>query len=370
MKMYSPIKKTLVYSGVLLASLLLNSCESEAIDTSAIESSDSNNISIISEQENLWPNNTITYTYQSNFSNRSTFEAAVHHWELFTTINFIEATNPADTDLIVVPSSGCNAAVGYRDSPAHSNSVSLSSSCGIGEVIHELGHVAGLYHEQNRNDRDDHVTVNFENIQEGFQNQYEKNEDSGFNSLEFTPFDFESVMLYGSDTFSSGGSTMVKKDGSTIQRSQILSKYDVVGIESLYRQGSPKQIAISALINGGKYISSENGRQDITSTRDAIGKWETFTVHAIGGGIITLQASNGKFLSVNNETGGLKFSSNNVGSDEKLIATYNTTINGKFYYTISHNSSELFANDFTGELKIDNSGGGGQDTLFAIEILD
>lgn len=366
-----PLKSAFLGSTLLLSGILLSSCENETLDTSIVEDSESNNVSIIAEQDSLWPNNTITYTFDSNFNDHDTFEAAVHHWELFTTINFIEATNPVDTDLIVLSTSSglCTAAVGYRGNLAHSNSVSLSSGCDVASVIHELGHVAGLYHEQNRSDRDDFVTVNFDNIQEGFHSQYEKNEDKGNNALEFTPFDFESIMMYNSNTLSSGGNTMVKKDGSIINRTFILSKYDVIGIESLYNQGSPKTIAISSLINSGDYISSENGRKDITSTREAIGKWERFIVLSSGGGVISLQASNGKFLSVNDETGGLKFSSSSIGSDEKFIATHNTTLNGKFYYTISHNSSELFADD-NGELKIDNSGGGGQDTLFAIEILD
>ena len=352
--------------------------DSDQTASSSLEGTNTQNQSIVSESNRIWPNNTIPYFFDpisydpTSFRSTLKARAAIHHWELFTPIDFVETNGEADSDLLIFQGTGCNATVGFNSTGKHSNAVSIGDSCGIDEAIHEFGHSAGLFHEQNRRDRDDFVTVNFDNIQERFHFAYEKNEDKGDTALEFTPFDFESIMMYGSDTFSigDGARTMVKINGSTVDRNEILSKYDVIGIESLYNQGSPKKIAISSLINSGDYVSSENGRKDITSTREAIGKWEKFNIFSFGGGEISLQASNGKFLSINEATGGLKFSSSRVGANEKFIATYNTAINEKFYYTISHNNNPMFADGITGELKIDNSGGGGQDELFALEILD
>lgn len=327
--------------------------------------------SIVSGSDNIWPNNTISYYFDSNFGNVSTAKIAIHHWELFTTIDFVESTNQADSDLIIYEGSGCNATVGYRDGK-HENAVSIGDVCDVDDAIHEFGHVVGLYHEHNRNDRDDYVQVFYDNIFPSSHSQFEKNEDAGFDSLEFTPFDFESVMLYSSDIFSIEGinNSMLKLNGQSFDRGEVLSKYDIIGVESIYRQGSPKKVAISSLINGGKYLSSENGNKEITSTRSAIGAWETFTVHPVGGGLLSLQASNGKFLSVD-ETGALKFSSSNVGDSEKFLVSYEWSNNDKIYYNISHEAfSTMFIDDITNEIKIDGSGGGGQDSLFAIEILD
>ena len=42
-----------------------------------------------------------------------------------------------------------------------------SASCDLGTLLHEMGHIAGLYHEQSRPDRSTFVTVNFNNVIKG-----------------------------------------------------------------------------------------------------------------------------------------------------------------------------------------------------------
>ena len=37
----------------------------------------------------------------------------------------------------------------------------------LGTALHELMHAVGFYHEQSRNDRDNHVTIYWNNIQSG-----------------------------------------------------------------------------------------------------------------------------------------------------------------------------------------------------------
>ena len=71
----------------------------------------------------------------------------------------------------------------------------LSLQNGIGTVLHEIGHAIGLFHEHSRPDRDEHVTLHYENLKPGFEN----NVKLGMMSLITTndiPYDHASIMHY------------------------------------------------------------------------------------------------------------------------------------------------------------------------------
>lgn len=65
----------------------------------------------------------------------------------------------------------------------------------VGSIAHEIAHSIGFYHEHSRPDRDDHVTINTNNIQPGFEGDFRK---IGARSIEdIEPYDVSSVMHYG-----------------------------------------------------------------------------------------------------------------------------------------------------------------------------
>lgn len=65
-------------------------------------------------------------------------------------------------------------------------------------VTHEIGHAVGFFHEQSRSDRDEAIYINWPNVQEGFELQFEKEEDVNFG----VPYDYMSTMQYPSWAFS------------------------------------------------------------------------------------------------------------------------------------------------------------------------
>ncbi|WP_025742184.1 M12 family metallopeptidase [Aquimarina pacifica] len=248
---------------------------------------------------NRWPNNTITYVLDPSVSS-SIVEDAIEHWELFTNLRFVEKSFTGSYEdvkgsLLFYEGSGCSAGVGYYGEDTEHN-VSVGSGCGVEETIHEIGHAAGLWHEQSRNDRDQYLEVHWENISSGseynFQTYVERNTDGS----EYTEFDFNSVMLYDSYAFSVNGQpTLTKSNGSTFTRqSENLSYLDVQGLEIMYPQiGSNKKISIEKY---GTFVSSENGG-DITANRDEVGTWEEFEIVPYGDGYVYLKGNNGKYLS-------------------------------------------------------------------------
>ena len=69
----------------------------------------------------------------------------------------------------------------------------------LGNIIHELGHIIGFFHEHSRSDRDNYIKINLANVKEGNQDQYRKYEDG--NIIDYgVKYDLFSIMHYsGSD---------------------------------------------------------------------------------------------------------------------------------------------------------------------------
>nr|VZI27778.1 unnamed protein product [Spirometra erinaceieuropaei] len=91
---------------------------------------------------------------------------------------------------------GCCAQVG-RQSEDEPQVVSIAPSCANeGSVMHELGHVLGLFHEQSRPDRDEYVEVFEENIKPDDRIAFKKWSHDHIDSLG-EPYDYNSIMHYG-----------------------------------------------------------------------------------------------------------------------------------------------------------------------------
>ncbi|XP_076135732.1 meprin A subunit beta-like [Alosa pseudoharengus] len=131
--------------------------------------------------------------------------------------------------------SGCWSYVGRQ---FKQQTLSIGSGCDtISTVEHELLHALGFWHEQSRYDRDDHVTIKWENIKSGEEHNFAK-EFSNTSSTQGTPYDYWSVMHYGQYAFSKGGEpTIITKDADfqdVIGQEQDMSSLDVVELNRLY----------------------------------------------------------------------------------------------------------------------------------------
>jgi hypothetical protein len=62
-------------------------------------------------------------------------------------------------------------------------------------IVHELGHVLGFHHEHQRWDRDDYITVHYENIKSGRASDYDRIERTNW-IVSSTPYDYRSIMHY------------------------------------------------------------------------------------------------------------------------------------------------------------------------------
>ncbi|XP_064622900.1 zinc metalloproteinase nas-7-like [Lineus longissimus] len=127
----------------------------------------------------------------------------------------------------------CHSPVGQ---PYTKNYVNLGYNClRKGTVQHEIMHALGFFHEQSRSDRDDYVTINFENMGKGAHSQFAKYPDTKVTAYG-EPYDYGSLLHYGEYYFSNNGrpTITVKKPGVSIGQREKMSIHDIRKIQKRY----------------------------------------------------------------------------------------------------------------------------------------
>ncbi len=180
-----------------------------------------------------WPDNTVYYTIDSGLPKQYRVSDAIAHWEANTSLTFVRRTNQRNY-IRFRKGSGCSSSVGMIGGRQNIN---LADGCSTGSTIHEIGHAVGLWHEQSRADRDNWITIQWQNIQSGKEHNFQTYVQRGRDGDEYTnSLDFGSIMMYSSKAFSNNGQrTITRKDGSgySTQRSG-LSSGDLTGINQMY----------------------------------------------------------------------------------------------------------------------------------------
>ncbi|MDD7886399.1 M12 family metallopeptidase [Flavivirga sp. 57AJ16] len=180
-----------------------------------------------------WPNKKVYYTINNNLPAQNRVTDAIAHWEANTELTFTLRTTQSNY-IEFIPATGCYSnSIGKKGGRQE---IGLAAGCTTGNTIHEIGHAIGLYHEQTRKDRDNHVQIHYNNIQAGFSSNFDKYTAVTNTGKDIANFDFGSIMMYGSHFFSSNGQpTITRLDGTVfnVQRNG-LSSSDIAGVNYLY----------------------------------------------------------------------------------------------------------------------------------------
>ncbi|GFQ66738.1 zinc metalloproteinase nas-4 [Trichonephila clavata] len=186
----------------------------------------------------IWPGGIVPYEEDPGLKKtvmKFILERAIQHYATHTCIKFVPRTNEKDY-IRIFPGQGCYSHVGRTGGQ---QPVSLGEGCGWeATIIHEFGHALGFYHEQNRSDRDDYLTIFWENILPGREDQFMKLKPTQNQLL--TPFDYDSIMLYGSMSFSKDRKKLRTMEGKNkeylrdVFSKGKLSPSDITRIKKLY----------------------------------------------------------------------------------------------------------------------------------------
>lgn len=115
-----------------------------------------------------WPNGTVPFTFHPDFSvpEQLIVVQAMTVFATQTCVRFIPKTDEHVEHIQFVKGDGCGSSIGYRHGQRTPLNVTYSDYCLTirGVIQHEMLHVLGLLHEQSRPDRDNYITIIWDNI--------------------------------------------------------------------------------------------------------------------------------------------------------------------------------------------------------------
>jgi len=196
-----------------------------------------------------WTNGIIPYVVHSSLAGvENVINDAIGVYHKRTCLKFVKRTNQRNY-IEFFKETGCWSYVGMSGGKQQ---LSLGTGCHwTATAQHEIGHAIGLQHEQTRPDRNQYVKIHLNNLNnQKYAGNFHIN--SGVDSLG-TPYDFYSMMHYGSTAFAKSGTKTI----TTLDRSKqrIIDNNYHYGMSDI----DAKQINLMYKCAGGGGSGSNNG---------------------------------------------------------------------------------------------------------------
>jgi hypothetical protein len=176
-----------------------------------------------------WPGGVVYYNFDEyvTVSMRNAWRSAAAEWSAVAPVTFVEGFGTGNY-IEVISSYGNSSYVGMRGGMQEMYINAWNSKF---IIAHEIGHALGLIHEHQRSDRDEYVSIIWNNIIPEQQHNFSMN--WGFQS---GPYDFESVMHYSRSAFGRGGQNTIEPQPpyaaylNTMGQTSYLSALDAAGM--------------------------------------------------------------------------------------------------------------------------------------------
>src|SRR6185369_2088780 len=118
-----------------------------------------------------WPGGVVPYVIDGGLPGQDRVTNAITMIESSTGgVTFVPRMGQADY-VKFIASDGCSSPVGRKGGE---QTIKLADGCGTGATAHEMLHALGMFHEQSRCDRDKYVEIQFDNIADSLEFNFNK----------------------------------------------------------------------------------------------------------------------------------------------------------------------------------------------------
>jgi hypothetical protein len=183
-----------------------------------------------------WPNAVVNIENVGAYAD-SKVTAAVAHIERNTQVRFRYGVSSGNRlQFTNADASKCSSKLGMVGTDAQV--VNIGGCTSNGNLIHELSHALGVFHEQMRTDRNSNVTHYPNCVLAGYADQFAIYGSEGMN---IGPYDLSSIMHYGSTAFLDTAkvgctATLTRPNGTTFNAQRTaLTGTDIMGINAIYQ---------------------------------------------------------------------------------------------------------------------------------------
>lgn len=190
------------------------------------------------EEPQLWNSSKIRYFITPQFPQPERIQKAVEHLEQNTPLRFAVLESDQEDAIVFQRSQElCGSYMGRLGGP---QPILIADHCDWNDVSHEILHALGFPHEHARPDRDQFVQINYANIVDGLDVQFDKLPLLPIaDVLEATGFDPTSVMMYPRNAFAKQPQleTIRMRDGTQVisPSRQGLSRVDKERVTRLFQ---------------------------------------------------------------------------------------------------------------------------------------